>query len=120
MAGAAMSVLRAAGRRIPDDVAVVGFDDRPWTTQTDPPLTAVHQPVRRMVEVAAGALLDHLDGVALLDHLDGVALLDHLDGVAPLGPDSIVLPTGFTVRESTTGPDTGSHNLEEDRTPPIW
>ena len=45
MAAGALRVLRERGRRVPDDVAVVGFDDLEIATRTEPPLTTVHQPV---------------------------------------------------------------------------
>ena len=45
MAVAALGVLQAAGRRVPDDVAVVGYDDSPIATTTRPPLTSVRQPI---------------------------------------------------------------------------
>jgi len=48
MAAGALSVLRAAGRRVPDDVAVVGFDDSPLAAATEPPLTSVRQPIEEM------------------------------------------------------------------------
>ena len=55
MACGALRVLRQAGRRVPEDVAVVGFEDAPVAKQTDPQLTTVHQPVeemgRRMVDM---------------------------------------------------------------------
>jgi DNA-binding LacI/PurR family transcriptional regulator len=43
MASGALEVLRAAGRRVPGDVALVGFDDSPIALITDPPLTSVRQ-----------------------------------------------------------------------------
>jgi len=61
-AAGAMAALREAGRRIPDDVAVVGFDDIPLAAHTEPPLTTVHQPMRQMGEAAARKLLSHFDG----------------------------------------------------------
>ncbi|BEL01899.1 LacI family DNA-binding transcriptional regulator [Actinoplanes sichuanensis] len=48
MAAGAVRVLSDAGRRVPDDVAVVGFDDLDIATRTDPPLTTVHQPVQAL------------------------------------------------------------------------
>jgi DNA-binding LacI/PurR family transcriptional regulator len=48
MAAGALRALREAGRRVPEDVAVVGFEDSPLARQTDPPLTTVHQPVEEM------------------------------------------------------------------------
>lgn len=48
MACGALRALRDAGRRVPDDVAVVGFEDAPVARHTDPPLTTVHQPVEEM------------------------------------------------------------------------
>jgi DNA-binding LacI/PurR family transcriptional regulator len=50
MAIGAMDALRAAGRRVPDDVAVAGFDDIGLARFSEPPLTTVRQPV---TEVAA-------------------------------------------------------------------
>ena len=55
MASGALRALREAGRRVPRDVAVVGFENAPVATQTEPALTTVHQPVeemgRRMAEL---------------------------------------------------------------------
>lgn len=52
--------LRRAGRRVPDDVAVVGFDDIALAAQIDPPLTTVAQPMRELGETAARLLLKRL------------------------------------------------------------
>jgi LacI family transcriptional regulator len=46
--------------RIPDDVAVVSFDDIPWATSLHPPLTAVAQPTFELGVTAAQLLLDRL------------------------------------------------------------
>jgi DNA-binding LacI/PurR family transcriptional regulator len=48
MAGGALAALREAGRRVPGDVAVVGFDDSTIATSTTPPLTSVRQPIEEM------------------------------------------------------------------------
>lgn len=60
---AAAGVLQAArhiGLSVPGDLSVVGFDDLPLTRFTDPPLTTVHQPVRRKGAEAAQMLLGAL------------------------------------------------------------
>jgi DNA-binding LacI/PurR family transcriptional regulator len=48
MAAGALNVLRTAGRAVPGDVAVVGFDDSPLAAATEPPLTSVRQPIEEM------------------------------------------------------------------------
>jgi DNA-binding LacI/PurR family transcriptional regulator len=57
MAMGALRALRQAGRRVPDDVAVVGFDDIEDAQYTDPPLTSVRQPTMEMGREMAKLLL---------------------------------------------------------------
>jgi len=59
----AIGVLQAfakAGVRVPEDVAVVGFDDIFPGSLYDPPLTTVHQPMRLLGERACTRLLDRI------------------------------------------------------------
>ena len=58
MAVGALRALRETGRRVPDDVAVVGFDDMPFAERAEPPLTTMRQPVQRTGVVAAETLMD--------------------------------------------------------------
>jgi DNA-binding LacI/PurR family transcriptional regulator len=81
MAIGALHALRAAGRRVPDDVAVVGFDDAPIAAYTDPPLTTVRQRVEQLGLEAVRLLLRRLE--------------------EPAGePEAIVLETDMVVRAS--------------------
>jgi DNA-binding LacI/PurR family transcriptional regulator len=61
MAVGALRALAAVGRRVPDDVAVVGYDDIGVAERTTPPLTTVHAPVGDMADQAARLLLEQLD-----------------------------------------------------------
>jgi DNA-binding LacI/PurR family transcriptional regulator len=58
----ALGVLRRSGRRVPDDVAVVGFDDNPDAAVADPPLTTIRQPIVELGRRMAKMLLDRIDG----------------------------------------------------------
>lgn len=57
MARGALPVLRRSGRRVPEDVAVVGFDDSSAALDCDPPLTTVRQPTEEMAAEMARLLL---------------------------------------------------------------
>ncbi len=57
MAVGALRALRRAGRRVPDDVAVVGFDDLDLATMTEPALTTVRQPTVEMGRQLASLVL---------------------------------------------------------------
>jgi DNA-binding LacI/PurR family transcriptional regulator len=80
MAAGAVRALRECGRRVPDDVAVVGFEDSAVAVQTDPPLTTVHQSVEAMGRQMARSLLARIGGE---------------------DANSVVLETFLVVREST-------------------
>jgi DNA-binding LacI/PurR family transcriptional regulator len=62
MAVGALRALREAGKRVPDDVAVVGFEDSALARQTDPPLTTVHQPVEEFGRQMARLLVSRIRG----------------------------------------------------------
>ncbi|GGL06848.1 hypothetical protein Sme01_67230 [Sphaerisporangium melleum] len=62
MAAGALSVLHEAGRRVPDEVAVVGFDDLEAASYTVPPLTTVRMPAADQARTAVRLLLRNLDG----------------------------------------------------------
>ncbi|WP_051716816.1 LacI family DNA-binding transcriptional regulator [Streptomyces sp. NRRL F-5727] len=62
MAAGARGALREAGRRIPEDVALVGVDDSPVARLMDPPLTSVRQPTERMGRTMARMLLHAVAG----------------------------------------------------------
>lgn len=81
MAHGALAALREAGRRVPDDVAVVGFDDIALARYTEPPLTTVRQPIEEIGRTMARQLLRLLAGRPV--------------------DRAVVLPTELVVREST-------------------
>src|SRR5690606_24488047 len=62
MAAGALRVLAARGRRVPEDVAVVGYDDLGVAERTTPPLTTMRQPVEEMAERATRLLLEQIEG----------------------------------------------------------
>ena len=61
MAAGALGVLRQQGRRIPKDIAIVGFDDSSLATSMVPPLSSVRQPIEEMGREMAGLLLSTID-----------------------------------------------------------
>ncbi|MGV9775142.1 LacI family DNA-binding transcriptional regulator, partial [Streptosporangium sp. NPDC003464] len=77
MALGALRTLRRAGREVPGDVAVVGFDDIPAAAYADPPLSTVRQPTVEMGRRLARMVLKQEEGTP------------------------VVLPTELVVREST-------------------
>ncbi len=91
MALGALRALREAGKRVPDDIAVVAYDDMPFAARTEPPLTTVRQPIHRAGFVAAETLMD---------------LINERDGK----PRRVILPTKLVIRESC-----GAHRAAEKR-----
>ena len=59
--GAALGLYRS-GKRVPDDVSLVGFDDVAGSMYAVPPLTTVHNPIQEIGELAARAMLALLGG----------------------------------------------------------
>ncbi|HET9742006.1 MAG TPA: LacI family DNA-binding transcriptional regulator [Terriglobales bacterium] len=79
----AVRALRDAGLRVPEDVAVVGFDDIPSAAYHTPSLTTIRQPLRRMGEIAAQTLLERLRKNSP-------------------GPKEVAVEPELVIRESTT------------------
>ena len=62
MAVGALRVLAEKGRRVPDDIAVTGYDDLGVSERTNPPLTTVRNPIGEMAEQATRLLLEQIEG----------------------------------------------------------
>ena len=84
MAMGVIAALREAGRRVPDDISVVGFDDLPESAYLDPPLTSVHQDFGELGRRAMGLLERVLAGEK--------------------EPTADLVPTSLVVRASTSSP----------------
>lgn len=83
MSFGAMRAIQEAGLRIPEDVALVSFDDIPAAARHRPALTTIRQPIHQMGAIAAQTLIDQLDN----------------DDTAT--PRRIILPTELVLRETT-------------------
>jgi DNA-binding LacI/PurR family transcriptional regulator len=64
IAMAAIQALSAAGRRVPEDVAVTGFDDIAMAAHATPPLTTIRQDIARGAALLTEFILDRVDGKA--------------------------------------------------------
>ncbi len=88
----ALTALRRAGRRVPDDVAIVGFDDNEFALTADPPLTTIRQdPMlmgRAMVRLYLARIRPDIEVAADPDLPDLV------------GRDHLTLPVSLVVRDS--------------------
>jgi LacI family transcriptional regulator len=83
---------RVAGRRVPEDLSVVGFDDLPVSRWFSPPLTTVRQPLAEMGRTAAAMLAEMIEE-------------RHPHG------RQVELATELVVRSSTAAPDAGRTSL---------
>ncbi|MEA4906229.1 MAG: LacI family transcriptional regulator [Chloroflexi bacterium] len=81
MAIGAMRAIHEAGLRIPDDVAIVGFDDLPTVKLAEPPLTTVRQPVYQFGFQAVEILIDLIE-----------------NGIEP--PRRVMMATELVIRDS--------------------
>jgi DNA-binding LacI/PurR family transcriptional regulator len=79
----ALKALQDAGLRVPEDIAIVGFDDLPLTLVTFPFFTVIAQPAYEMAKKATQLLLARLAGEV------------------PAACQEIVLPTEMIVRQSS-------------------
>jgi DNA-binding LacI/PurR family transcriptional regulator len=85
MAAGALQVLREARRRVPEDVAVVGFDDSPFAASTLPPLSSVRQPIEEWGREMTRLLLS------------GIEAPRHV-------PRQVILATELVIRASSAHP----------------
>jgi len=61
-ASGAIRAIKAEGLRVPEDFAIVGFDDTWLSTTIQPPLTTVRMPIKEMGQLAARMLADDIEG----------------------------------------------------------
>lgn len=62
MAAGAYTAIQGRGLRIPEDVAVVGFDDDSFATSVTPALTTVHHPIVELGKTMAETLVNLIEG----------------------------------------------------------
>jgi len=95
MAFGALTVFRDQGLRVPEDIALAGFDDLAIARVMTPALTTVHQPIRALGGAAAERLIALAEGHELADH-------------------QTVLPVTLSVRDSCGAAPSGArHHVGE-------
>jgi len=94
----ALQAIHERRLRIPEDMAVIGFDDMPWATSLRPPLTAVAQSAEELGASAAQLLLERLNDPQRIVR-------------------QVVLPTRLVVRASCGARSGGSPGLPSDSPP---
>jgi LacI family transcriptional regulator len=81
MAFAAIRAIQEAGLSVPEDIAIVGFDDIPPAATSKPALTTIRQPIQQTGKIVAEMLID---------------MIEHPNGQ----PHRVVLPTELVIRSS--------------------
>lgn len=89
----ALKALHEAGRRVPADVSLIGFDNRDFSAYLEPPLTTIRKPKYEMGLEATRLLLDLIAG-------QGAAASEHRAA-------RILLPAELIARASCAGPVAG-------------
>src|SRR6478752_3270806 len=77
-AAVCMQTLKDYGVKIPDDIAVVGFNNDAISKIVEPQLTTIHYPGIDMGEIAARNLINHLRGVSNIKHTDTIVVRSEL------------------------------------------
>ncbi|HMO58456.1 MAG TPA: LacI family DNA-binding transcriptional regulator [Roseiflexaceae bacterium] len=85
MAIGAIRAINERGMRVPEDVAVIGFDGIGLTEHTCPPLSTIAQPIPRMSGIAISMLLERINGTG------------------PLDSRTIIVDPQLIIRQSTVG-----------------
>ena len=81
----AIRAIREAGLGVPEDVALVGYDDTWFATMTNPPLTSVRMPIAELGQTAVRLLIECMEG-------------------RPVAEPHPILPVSLTVRASCGAP----------------
>jgi LacI family transcriptional regulator len=81
MAFAAIRAIQEAGSSVPEDIAVIGFDDIPAAATSKPPLTSIRQPIQQTGKIVAEMLID---------------MIEHPNPQ----PHRVILPTELIIRSS--------------------
>ena len=77
-AASCMRVLKQAGKRIPEDIAIAGFNNDPISRMVEPNITTVNYPAYQMGEIAAKQLINHLNGIADIHTTNKIVLKSEL------------------------------------------
>ena len=77
-AAVCMQTLKEHGVRIPEDIAVVGFNNDAISKIVEPQLTTIHYPGIDMGEIAARNLINHLKGISNIHHTNTIVVRSEL------------------------------------------
>jgi DNA-binding LacI/PurR family transcriptional regulator len=89
----AIQALRESGRRVPEDVSVIGFDDIQSAAYQNPGLTTVRQPLRQMGVIAAETLLERINSPRQSDYPKEIVVKPELIVRASTAPARSAVPT---------------------------